>query len=183
MPRFRSKNLAVLAALLFPRVHSGGGGAADIGPLPVVPYFGASKLLEKRGADKYRNKGLMPFQNAGGPHTLPGQWTGRSIRFYGLGRRQWRRSGLFIKPMDHEIDIEDLLESPALRSGVYGLWLRVFVLSVKEIRRGYGDTAAQAFLYDPENEFFDYVSEFLGYEPAAMRERIVSTLKKKRGNY
>jgi len=80
--------------------------------------------------------------------------------------------------MDHEIDIEELLESPALRSGVYGLWLRVFVLSVKEIQRGYGDTAAQAFLYDTENEFFDFVSDYLGYEPDAMRERIRKVFKR-----
>jgi len=79
--------------------------------------------------------------------------------------------------MNREIDIEDLLESPALRSGVYGLWLRVFLISVLEIRRGYGNTAAQAFLFDPENEFFAYVAECLGYEPDAMRERIRKTVK------
>lgn len=78
---------------------------------------------------------------------------------------------------DETNELEDLLESPALRCGVYGLWLRVFVLSVKEIRRGYGDTAARAFLYDPENVFFDYVSECLGYEPDAMRERIRKSSK------
>jgi len=78
--------------------------------------------------------------------------------------------------MDHEID--NLLETPALRSGIFALWLRVFILSVKEIQRGrHSDTAAQAFLFDPENEFFDYVSECLGYEPDAMRERIRKSSK------
>jgi len=79
--------------------------------------------------------------------------------------------------MANDQDIDNLLESPALRSGVYGLWLRVFLISVLEIRRGYNDTAAQAFLFDPENEFFAFVAECLGYEPAAMRERIRKTVK------
>ena len=79
--------------------------------------------------------------------------------------------------MANNPDIDNLLETPALRSGVYGLWLRVFLISVLELRRGYGDTAAKAFLYDPENEFFDYVAECLGYEPDAMRERIRKTVK------
>ena len=79
--------------------------------------------------------------------------------------------------MANNPDIDNLLETPALRSGVYGLWLRVFLISVLEIRRGYGNTAAQAFLFDPENEFFAYVAECLGYEPDAMRERIRKTVK------
>jgi hypothetical protein len=49
----------------------------------------------------------------------------------------------------------------------------VFLISVLELRRGrHSDTAAQAFLFDPDNEFFDYVSESLGYEPDALRQRI-----------
>ena len=79
--------------------------------------------------------------------------------------------------MTNDPDIDDLLETPAFRSGVYGLWLHVFLISVLELKRGGYDTAAQAFLFDPDNEFFDYVSECLGYDPDAMRERIRKTVK------
>ena len=82
--------------------------------------------------------------------------------------------------MNNAADIDNLFESLPL-PGIYGLWLRIFALSVNELQRVYGDTAAQAFLYDPDNQFFDYVSERLGYEPAAMRERIRKTAGGRRG--
>jgi len=69
-------------------------------------------------------------------------------------------------------DIDSLLETPELKTGEYGLWLRVFIISVFEIRSGRWNTAAKDFLFDPENEFFDYVSDCLGYDPEAMRARI-----------
>lgn len=63
--------------------------------------------------------------------------------------------------------------------GVYGLWLRVVVLSVLELQEGrVGSSTAESFLFDPENAFFDYVAEQMGYEPEALREKIRRGLKR-----
>jgi len=51
-------------------------------------------------------------------------------------------------------EIDDVLDEPSTQGGVYGLWLHVFLLSVLEIRCDSGNTAAQAFLLDPDNDFF-----------------------------
>ncbi len=56
-------------------------------------------------------------------------------------------------------------------SGIYGLWLAVTNLSVAELAKDPSRGAAD-FLYDPENEFFDLVSEGLGYDSDWLRNRI-----------
>ena len=74
---------------------------------------------------------------------------------------------------DIAVDI-DYLDDPEAKSGVYGLWLRVFFISVFEYLQGhrFSQVAAEDFLFDPENVFFDYVSDAMGYEPQALRQRI-----------
>ena len=73
-----------------------------------------------------------------------------------------------------ETDIDYNLDDPNAKSGVFGLWLHILYISVCEYLHAdkFSSIAAESFLFDPENEFFDYVAECLGYEPQALRERI-----------
>lgn len=65
--------------------------------------------------------------------------------------------------------------------GIYGLWLRVVILSVMEIQSGrFSTSAAESFLFDPDNIFFDFVAGELGYEPAGLRERMLKALPRGR---
>ena len=75
---------------------------------------------------------------------------------------------------DLEVNIDYNLDDPNTKSGVYGLWLHVLCISVCEYLHAnkFSSIAAESFLFDPENVFFDYVSDSMGYEPQALRERI-----------
>ena len=75
---------------------------------------------------------------------------------------------------DLEVNIDYNLDDPNTKSGVYGLWLHVLYISVCEYLHAnkFSQVAAQDFLFDPENVFFDYVSDSMGYEPEALRQRI-----------
>ena len=75
---------------------------------------------------------------------------------------------------DLEVNIDYNLDDPNTKSGVYGLWLHVLCVSVCEYLHAnkFSSIAAESFLFDPENVFFDYVSDSMGYEPQALRERI-----------
>ncbi len=74
---------------------------------------------------------------------------------------------------------ELLREEPSLRGGEFGLWLRIFCQSFFELKEGRVSTqAAEDFLFDPENVFFDYVAGELGFDPEGFRERIREALKR-----
>ena len=75
---------------------------------------------------------------------------------------------------DLEVDIDYNQDDPHAKSGVYGLWLHVFYISVIEYLHSarFSQVAAEGFLFDSENIFFDYVSDSMGYEPDALRQRI-----------
>ena len=75
---------------------------------------------------------------------------------------------------DLEVNIDYNLDDPNTKSCVYGLWLHVLYISVCEYLHAnkFSSIAAESFLFDPENVFFDYVSDSMGYEPQALRERI-----------
>ncbi len=79
--------------------------------------------------------------------------------------------------------IDDLLDGePSLRSGEFGLWLKVFSLSFLELQKGrFTGSAAKEFLFDPENPFFDYIAGELGYEAADFREKILKILERSKG--
>ncbi|OGP68418.1 MAG: hypothetical protein A2W27_11020 [Deltaproteobacteria bacterium RBG_16_44_11] len=81
--------------------------------------------------------------------------------------------------MNNENDPFDILNSEQpLESGVYGLWLHIFCMSVFELLNGRcSPVGAEAFLFDSENFFFDFVADKLGYEPGKMRNRIREALK------
>lgn len=71
-------------------------------------------------------------------------------------------------------------EEPSLRSGVFGLWLRIFMLSISELKEERtGTQAARDFLFDPGNVFFDFVAEELGYQADGLRERITKALARR----
>jgi hypothetical protein len=75
---------------------------------------------------------------------------------------------------------EILRDEPSLRSGVFGLWLRIFCLSFFELKEGrFRSRAAEEFLFDPANEFFDFVAGELGYEVDGLRERILKALARR----
>ena len=75
---------------------------------------------------------------------------------------------------DLEVNIDYNLDDPEAKSGIYGLWLHVLYVSVIEYLHAnkFSQVAAESFLFDPENVFFDYVSDSMGYEPDVLRERI-----------
>ena len=75
---------------------------------------------------------------------------------------------------DLEVNIDYNLDDPNTNSGVYGLWLHVLCVSVCEYLNAnkFSSIDAESFLFDPGNVFFDYVSESMGYEPDALRQRI-----------
>ena len=75
-------------------------------------------------------------------------------------------------------DLDDLLHDEPIRGGEYGLWLRVLCLSVLEIQDGrFSSSAAESFLFDQGNIFFDFVAEQMGFDPDGLRERIREALK------
>lgn len=82
-----------------------------------------------------------------------------------------------------EVDIDYNLDDPHAKSGVYGLWLHVFYISVIEYLHSarFSQVAAEGFLFDSENIFFDYVADCMGYEPQALREAIKKSYKKRHG--
>jgi len=78
-----------------------------------------------------------------------------------------------------EVDLDYLLENEtSLRTGVYGLWLRVLLNSFISLKNGdeYSQ-GARSFLFD-ENPFFDLVADQLEYSPEGLRERIRKALEK-----
>ena len=79
--------------------------------------------------------------------------------------------------MNNEIDLDAVLDcESSLKSGVYGLWLRVFTMSFFELQNGRWPAGAESFLFDPENPFFDFVADGLGYESDNLRNRIRGAL-------
>jgi hypothetical protein len=77
-------------------------------------------------------------------------------------------------------DVEMLLhEEVSLRSGEFGLWLKIFSLSFFELKEGrFSGTAAKEFLFDSENIFFDYLAGALGYEAVDLRKRLLKALER-----
>lgn len=73
-----------------------------------------------------------------------------------------------------ETDFEYNLDDPHAKSGAYGLWLHILFISVTEYLHAekFHQVAAESFLFDPENIFFDHVADKMGYEPQALRQRI-----------
>lgn len=65
------------------------------------------------------------------------------------------------------------------KNGVYRLWLAVFISAFFALKNDdEHKPGARAFFFN-DNPFFDYVADGLGYEPAALRERVRDALKKK----
>lgn len=70
----------------------------------------------------------------------------------------------------------DSLPDDLPQDGIYGLWLRVTTDAVIHLLK-YRSNIARDFLFDPDNPFFQLVCDELGYDPAALRERIIMAVK------
>ena len=84
---------------------------------------------------------------------------------------------------DLEVDIDYNLDDPEAKGGIYGLWLHVLYLSVCEYLHAdkFSQVAAEDFLFDPQNLFFDFVADSMEYEPQALRGAIKKSYKKRHG--
>lgn len=70
-----------------------------------------------------------------------------------------------------KLDVDEILAAePTLRKGIAGLWLQVFLLSVRELQTGDNSEAARYFIFDPGNFAMDIVAEELDVTPAALRK-------------
>ncbi|MGV8059802.1 MAG: hypothetical protein AB2L12_17550 [Smithellaceae bacterium] len=80
---------------------------------------------------------------------------------------------------NNEITFDDLLGGETSnKSGIYLLWLAVMLSAFLVLKNNedYTAGAARSFIFE-DNSFFDHVADGLGYEPAALRERIQKALK------
>ncbi len=78
-----------------------------------------------------------------------------------------------IKKFKTDDDYEQILaDAPALNAGAFGLWVRVFIVSVKEIQQGSNDEGARSFLFDESNDFLQWILDELGISHAALIERL-----------
>ena len=62
-------------------------------------------------------------------------------------------------------------------TGYLDLWLHVTADAVLNLR-AFGSRAAEEFIFDEDNEFFDEVARFLGFTPDGLRDAIKNNLKK-----
>jgi len=62
-------------------------------------------------------------------------------------------------------------------TGYLKLWLHVLVDAVENLRR-FKSRAAEEFIFDEDNEFFDAAARFLGFTPDGLRDAIKNNLKK-----
>lgn len=78
-----------------------------------------------------------------------------------------------------DLDLVQNLPEPA--RGAFHLWLRVFRDSLIILQDGGFPgrvELSRSFLFDPQNDFFDFVAFGLGVSPDGLRERVRKVLKK-----
>ncbi len=64
-------------------------------------------------------------------------------------------------------------------TGCLELWLHVTADAVENLR-AFKSRAAEEFIFDEDNEFFDEVARFLRFTPGGLRDAIRNNLKKGR---
>ena len=71
-------------------------------------------------------------------------------------------------------DLQALVDQNFAFSGIEGLWLKIVILSVIGLLSKFPGEQRRArdFLFDTDNQFFDYVCQNLEYEPEALRAGI-----------
>jgi len=84
------------------------------------------------------------------------------------------------------MELDDLSVSPSTippeHHGAFQLWLRVFCDSLHALQNGrfHGQVErSRSFIFDPENEFFEYVAMGLGVDPDGLRDRVRKAISKK----
>lgn len=71
----------------------------------------------------------------------------------------------------NETDLDYLIDDSTNKNPCYKLWLTVLLDAVLSyIQRQC--TLGESFIFDPDNEFFDFVAETMGYSPDKLRNRI-----------
>ncbi|MGA2331549.1 MAG: hypothetical protein ABSG75_07300 [Syntrophales bacterium] len=78
-------------------------------------------------------------------------------------------------PTPDEIEYEDSDDEALPVSGVYGLWLKVTLLSVLHCLKY--RTCSGQFIFDRDNIFFDFVCDELGLDPERARQKIKEAIK------
>lgn len=89
----------------------------------------------------------------------------------------WRPWHIQTVLMTNENDLDTTIDESATKSPEYRLWLTVTLDAVNDLL-DWHSSLAEIFIFDPDNQFFDFVAYELGYEPEKLRERIRSTLGK-----
>lgn len=75
-------------------------------------------------------------------------------------------------PMN-EIDIDHLVDKSTAKTPEYRLWLAVTLDAIHFLLNSrFPTTLSESFLFDPDNDFFNFVADGLGYSPDGLRERI-----------
>ncbi len=84
------------------------------------------------------------------------------------------------------MDLDDISVMPSTipeaAHGAFRLWLRVFRDSLHDLQNGAfpGQVErSRSFIFDPENEFFEYVAMGLGVDPDGLRSRVRKSISKK----
>lgn len=73
-----------------------------------------------------------------------------------------------------KLKIEDLANSTFQYEGIAGLWTKILINCIVDLQSKYPwerDYAKQ-FIFDKDNEFFDYVAHHLNCSPESLREGI-----------
>jgi len=82
------------------------------------------------------------------------------------------------------MELDDLSVSPSTIPpechGAFRLWLRVFrdcLIILKDGGFPGQVDRSRSFIFDPENEFFEYVAMGLGVDPAGLRSRVKKAIR------
>jgi len=82
------------------------------------------------------------------------------------------------------MEIDDLSVSPSTIPpechGAFRLWLRVFRDCLHDLQHGGFPgrvERSRLFIFDPENEFFEYVAMGLGVDPDGLRSRVRKSIQ------
>lgn len=84
------------------------------------------------------------------------------------------------------MELDDLSVSPSTIPpechGAFRLWLRIFCDSLHDLQHGGFPgrvDRSRSFIFDPENDFLDFVAFGLGVDPDGLRDRVRKAISKK----
>jgi len=68
-------------------------------------------------------------------------------------------------------DLDAIIDESVTKSPEYRLWLTVTLDAVTSYL-DWHSSLAEIFIFDPDNQFFDFVANEIGYNPDNLRKRI-----------